>query len=92
MTRQFLIIAAATLIAASASAQTVEVDWDRDADFASYKTFAWSESKETSVQAENPLAAFEYSVAPQFSALKLQIPLLASLAANLLFLLLSLGL
>ena len=34
------------LLAASAAlAQKVDVDWDRDADFSKFKTYAWTDSK-----------------------------------------------
>ena len=34
------------LLAASAAwAQKVDVDWDRDADFSRFKTYAWTDSK-----------------------------------------------
>jgi len=33
------------LLASAAWAQKVDVDWDRDADFSKFKTYAWTESK-----------------------------------------------
>jgi hypothetical protein len=33
------------LLANAAWAQKVDVDWDRDADFAKFKTYAWTDSK-----------------------------------------------
>ena len=38
-----------------AAAQKVFVDYDRMADFDSYKTFAWGPTPETSVQGDSPL-------------------------------------
>ena len=45
----------ALLMAATASAQKVHVDYDRSAEFGAYKTFAWGNTPETSLQSEAPL-------------------------------------
>ena len=37
------------LLATPAAAQKVAVDYDREADFQSYKTFAWADTRETSL-------------------------------------------
>jgi len=43
------------MFALPASAQKVYVDYDRTADFDQYKTFAWGQSRETSVRDTSPL-------------------------------------
>ena len=45
----------ALLMAATASAQKVHVDYDRSAEFGVYKTFAWGKTPDTSLQGEAPL-------------------------------------
>jgi hypothetical protein len=45
----------ALLAALPATAQKVYVDYDRSANFEAYKTFAWGETPETSLQGESPL-------------------------------------
>ena len=47
--------AIALMMAAPAAAQKVYVDYDRSADFGSYKTFAWGPTPETSVRDQSPL-------------------------------------
>jgi hypothetical protein len=55
MKKPILIIASLLLAAAPAAAQKVRVDWDRGADFESFKTFAWAETAPTSLEANYPL-------------------------------------
>ena len=43
------------LVAAPATAQKANVDYDRSVDFNAYKTFAWGPTPETSLQEESPL-------------------------------------
>ena len=43
------------LAALPALAQTVQVDYDRSADFDSFRSFAWAATPETSIQGESPL-------------------------------------
>ena len=43
-----------TLIALPSAAQSVHVDYDRNADFDSYKTFAWGPTPETSIEGASP--------------------------------------
>jgi hypothetical protein len=43
------------LIVPPTLAQSVQVDYDRSADFDSYRTFAWAETPQTSVRDESPL-------------------------------------
>jgi hypothetical protein len=47
--------AALVVTVAPAMAQKVYVDYDRDAKFESYKTFAWAETPETSLEESSPL-------------------------------------
>ena len=56
MTRILGIAILALMIAVPAAAQMkIEVDFDRDAEFNSYKTFAWKETPETSIKGASPL-------------------------------------
>jgi hypothetical protein len=50
--------ALALIIAATvpAAAQKVYVDYDREADFSKYRTFAWAETPPTSLEANHPMA------------------------------------
>jgi hypothetical protein len=49
MTTRIVTLIALLLLAAPAAAQKVAVDYDRQADFQSYRTFAWADTPETSV-------------------------------------------
>jgi hypothetical protein len=56
MRRVFWIAILALLITLPASAGIkIEVDFDRDADFDSYKTFAWKDTPKTSLRGVSPL-------------------------------------
>jgi hypothetical protein len=51
-----MIAGALALAAVPAAAQKVQIDYDREADFAKYSTFAWADvSDETSLKNVNPL-------------------------------------
>lgn len=64
-----VMMTAVLLAALPAAAQKVFVDWDRAANFESFKTFAWAETAPTSLEANYPLVhsliknAVEYELA-----------------------------
>lgn len=55
VTRPILTTLLLTLVALPALAQKVQVDYDRSADFDSYRSFAWAETPDTSIRGESPL-------------------------------------
>ena len=56
MTRSLTVLCLIIAAALPAAAQKVYVDYDRNADFAKYRTFAWAETPPTSLEANFPLA------------------------------------
>ena len=54
MKRQIVTALALLVFAVPALAQKIYVDFDKDADFSSFKTFAWAESAETSLEDVSP--------------------------------------
>lgn len=52
---RFILALVLVLIAAPAFAQKVYIDYDSDYDFDSIKTFAWSDTPETSMELSSPL-------------------------------------
>lgn len=55
MTKRIVIAALFLLVAAPSFAQKVYVDYDKEADFDSYKTYSWAKTEETSIKGESPL-------------------------------------
>lgn len=55
MRKRISLVLLLTLAALPAAAQKVYIDYDEDADFASYKTFAWLLTPEVSLQDSSPL-------------------------------------
>ncbi len=55
MRKRISLVLLLTLVALPAAAQKVYIDYDEDADFASYKTFAWAPTPEVSIQDSSPL-------------------------------------
>ena len=51
----FACLALLALFSAPLAAQKVYVDWDRDANFTQYKTYAWLPTEDTSVADTDPL-------------------------------------
>jgi hypothetical protein len=55
MKLQALIVVALILVATPAMAQKVYIDYDKEYDFGTIETFAWSQTSETSLQDADPL-------------------------------------
>ncbi len=55
MRKRISLVLLLTLAALPAAAQKVYIDYDEDADFASYKTFAWAPTPEVSLADSSPL-------------------------------------
>ena len=55
MKKTFGIIVGVMLVAVPGMAQKVHIDYDKEADFSKYKTFAWYSSPDTSVADSNDL-------------------------------------
>ncbi len=69
MNKSIVMMTVLLLAALPAAAQKIYVDWDRAANFNSFKTFAWAETAPTSLEANYPLVhsliknAIEYEMA-----------------------------
>jgi hypothetical protein len=55
MTKRIAILALFLFVAAPSFAQKIYIDYDKEADFDSYKTYSWAKTEETSVKDESPL-------------------------------------
>ncbi len=55
MKRVIGILVVVVLVALPAAAQKVSVDWDRDADFEKFKTFAWVDGPPTPLEGNYPM-------------------------------------